>query len=334
MVSEPVGDTDVMKTGLVLGAGGVVGMAYIAGVLHALEQEAGLAVNNADLIVGTSAGSVVGAYLRAGWSTEDMWLMAMDEHPELSRIGGGPDAAGSHDILTPAFRSPIDLMRRGIGSAYIAGRSVAGRVPVPMPGVLANLFPGGLFTMTEGRRRFHSELPAEWPDRDLYLCCVDINTGRRVVLGRKGSPDIDLRHGVMASAAIPGVYKPVRCGRMTLVDGGAHSSSNLDLAVKAGCDRIIGVVPMAYDTSSAPSTINQLIRRWPARALANEAAFARRRGADVFLFRPSAEEVAMHGVNMMRVEGLDKVAKAAYESTCRALSTERFQNLITPHAAA
>lgn len=334
MNADPAGDTSVMKTGLVLGAGGVVGMAYIAGVLYALEKEAGVDVNGADLIVGTSAGSVVGAYLRAGWSTEDMWLMAMDEHPELTRIGGGPGEPGSHEILTPAFRSPLDLMRRGVGSAYIAGRSVARRVPLPVPGLLATLFPGGLFTMTEGRRRFTEELPAAWPDRDLYCCCVDVNTGRRVVLGRKGSPEIDLPHAVMASAAIPGVYKPVRCGRMTLVDGGAHSTSNLDLAVKAGCDRIIGVVPMAYDTSSAPSTINQLIRRWPARSLANEAAFARRRGADVFLFRPSAAEVALHGVNMMRVEGLDKVAKAAYEATCRTLSTERFQHLITPHAAA
>lgn len=334
MNAEPVGDTGVMKTGLVLGAGGVVGMAYIAGVLRALEQEAGLDVNNADLIVGTSAGAVVGGYLRAGWTTEDFWLMAMDEHPELARIGGRHGATGSGDIMTPAFRSPLDLMRRSIGSAYIAGRSIARRVPIPVPGVLANLFPGGLFTMTEGRRRFEEELPTAWPERDLYLCTVDVNTGRRVVLGRKGSPEIDLPHAVMASAAIPGVYKPVRCGHMTLVDGGAHSTSNLDLAVTAGCDRIIGVIPMAYDPSSAPSMLNQLIRRWPARSLASEAAGARRRGKDVYLFRPSADEVQLHGVNMMRVEGLDKVAKASYESACRTLATERFQHLITPHAAA
>jgi NTE family protein len=322
-----------MKTALVLGGGGLVGMSYHAGVLYALEQEAGFVPNDVDLIVGTSAGSVCGAYLRAGWTTEDFWLLALGAHPELGRIGGDDPIEARRQVMTPTFRSPFDLMRRGIGSVYIAARSVAGRVPLPVPGVLARLFPGGMFTMTEGERRFAEELPAEWPELDLYLTAVDINTGRRIVLGRPGSPEIDLPHAVMASCAIPGVYKPVRCGPMTLVDGGAHSPTNLDIAVKAGCDRIIGVAPLAFDTSSAPGPLNQLIRRWPARALASEAAAARGRGAEVLLFRPSGAEVDLHGVNMMRAEGLDQVAKAAYESTCRALATERFRHLFTPHAA-
>jgi NTE family protein len=332
MEEAPRGDTGVMKTGLVLGAGGLVGLAYHAGVLHALEQEAGFVANDADLIVGTSAGSVVGAYVRGGWSTEDFWLLALGDHPDMERIGGDDPVEARRRIMTPAFRSPLDLARRAVGSAYIAGRSVV-RVPMPIPGALAHMFPGGLFTMTEGRARFAEELPAEWPERDLYLCAVDINTGRRVVLGRPGSPEIDLAHGAMASSAIPGVYKPVRCGRMTLVDGGAHSTSNLDVAAKAGCDLIVGIVPMAYDTNAVPGPLNQLIRRWPARSLAAETATARARGIEVVLLRPTAAEVRLHGVNMMRAEGLDKVAKAAYEATCRALETERFQHLLNRRAA-
>jgi NTE family protein len=332
MKTAPAGDTVVMKTGLVLGGGGVVGMAYHAGVLHALEQEAGFVANSADLIVGTSAGSVVGAYLRSDWTTEDFWLLAHGTHPLMPAIGGGDPVAAQRQIMTPAFRSPIEFARRAVGSAYIAGRSVV-RVPMPIPGALAHLFPGGLFTMTEGKRRFVEELPAEWPDRDLHLVAIDINTGRRVVLGRRGAPEIDLPHAVMASSAIPGVYKPVRCGRMTLVDGGAHSPTNLDLATKAGCQVIIGVAPMAFEPSGAPSRLNQLIRRWPTRVLAAETAAARARGVEVVLLRPSAAEVQLHGVNMMRSEGLDLVAKAAYESTCRALATERFQHLFAPRAA-
>jgi NTE family protein len=332
MDSPPVGDTVVMKTGLVLGAGGLVGMAYHAGVLHALEQEAGFAANDADLIVGTSAGAVVGAYVRAGWSTEDFWLLALGEHPELEAIGGTDPLDARRRIMTPAFRSPLDFARRAVGSAYIASRSVM-RVAMPIPGALAHLFPGGLFTMTEGRERFRQELSDAWPERDMYLCAVDVNTGRRVVLGRKGSPEIDLPSGVMASSAIPGLYRPIRCGRMTLVDGGAHSTSNLDVAVRAGCDLVVGVVPMAFDPGSAPGSINQLIRRIPARALAAESAAARGRGVEVLLLRPTAAEVDLHGVNMMRAEGLDKVAKAAYESTCKALATERFQQLFRSRAA-
>jgi NTE family protein len=333
MEGSAVGDTNVMKTALVLGGGGLVGMSYHAGVLYALEREAGFVPNDVDLIVGTSAGSVCGAYLRAGWSTEDFWLLALGEHPELDRIGGVDPVAARRQVMTPTFRSPLGLMRRGIGSVYIAGRSIAGRVPIPVPVALAQLFPAGLFTMTEGERRFAEELPPEWPERDLYLTAVDINSGRRVVLGRPGAPAIDLPHAVMASCAIPGVYKPVRCGPMVLVDGGAHSTTNLDVAVKAGCDRIIGVAPRAFDTSSAPGPLNPLIRRWPARSLASEAAAARGRGVEVLLLRPSAAEVELHGINMMRTEGLDQVAKAAYESTCRALETDRFRHLFTPHAA-
>src|SRR4051794_14882773 len=55
------------SVGLVLGAGGMVGLAYNAGALHALHELGGVDVAGADLIVGTSAGSVVAAYLRSGW---------------------------------------------------------------------------------------------------------------------------------------------------------------------------------------------------------------------------------------------------------------------------
>src|SRR5437762_2335499 len=125
-------------------------MAYHAGVLRALEVETGFVPNRADLIVGTSAGSVIGSYLRTGW-------------------------------------------------------------------------------------------PEAWPSEALWWCTVDIVRGRRVVLGRKGAPAVSLPRAVQASCAIPGVYEPIKVGRMTLVDGGARSTTNLDLATKAECDVIIGV---------------------------------------------------------------------------------------------
>src|SRR3954452_22290698 len=89
------------RVGLVLGGGGMVGLAYHAGVLRALEELGGFRPADADLIVGTSAGSVAGAYLRSGWSTEDFWQLALGTHPELEGLtGGGPNG---HAILTPNF---------------------------------------------------------------------------------------------------------------------------------------------------------------------------------------------------------------------------------------
>lgn len=337
-MSASVGNTGAMKTGLVLGGGGMVGMAYHAGVLRALEQEAGFCPADADLVVGTSAGSVVGAYLRSGWSTEDFWQLALGTHPTKPGIGGQVDGkpVGS-ELMTATWRTPFDLSRRALGSAYVLGRSLSPfRLPmaVPVPAVLARLFPGGLFEMTEGRRRFEEELPEEWPAAALWLTTVDISTGRRVVLGRTGAPACSLRKAVMASAAIPGFYRPVKVGRRVLVDGGAHSSSNLDLAVRARCSLIIGVVPMAFDTALAPAALMQLVRRWPARSLAAEVALAKRRGVEVLLLRPTAEEVGLHGLNLMRPDGLDRIARAAYDATARTVATDRFHAVLADLPAA
>lgn len=317
-----MGDTEPMSTGLVLGGGGIVGLAYHTGVLRALEVEGGFEPAGADLIVGTSAGAAIGAYLRTGWTVADFWEMAHDRHPARLSSDEGESS------LVPAFRSPVELVRRGLGAAYVLGRSVS-RFPVlPIPAVLQSAFPGHLFDSEAVRDRLMSELPAEWPERKLWLTAVDIASGRRVVLGRPGGPTTTLPRAVLASCAIPGVYSPVKVGRRTLVDGGAHSSTNLELAVEAGCDLIIGVAPMAFDPSRAPGPLGQLARRIPARSLSAEVSLARGRGARVLLIRPDRGEIRTHGVNFMRSTGLAAVAQAAYDSTARALATTRFQDAL------
>jgi hypothetical protein len=76
------------------------------------------------------------------------------------------------------------------------------------------------------------------------------------------------------------------------------------------------------------------VRRIPARQLSGEVAATRRKGAVVLLIRPSAGELAVHGVNMMRPTGLQAVAEAAYEATAVTLGTERFQEVLSElHAA-
>lgn len=310
-----------MKTALVLGAGGTVGLAYHAGVLRAIELQTGFRPDNAEVIIGSSAGSVIGAYLRTGMTTEDMWLLARGEHPERGSFGGTPEARPA--LFVPTFNGPIDVLRHLIGSGYVLSRAMS-PVPLQPPAFLKRLFPGGMFAMAEGERRFSEELPLEWPDKALWLTTVDIVSGRRVVLGRPGAPRTDLRRAVLASAAIPGVYPPVQVGRRSLIDGGTHSTSNLDLAVQAGVDRIIAVIPMAFDTAVPPGPLGQLVRRIPARMLSAEVALAHRKGVEVLMFRPSAGEIRSHGFNLMRADGLERIAEQAYEATVTALKTERF----------
>jgi NTE family protein len=299
-------------------------MAYIAGALRALELEAGFQPSSADLVVGTSAGSVVGSYLRSGWTTEDFWLLAHGSHPRMPALDDG-----SGSVMAPAYRSPLGLLRRGLGSAYVMAQSVL-RLPVgSIPGPLRRAFPGGLYSMRENRERLTAELGGEWPTRDLWLVAVDISSGRRVVLGRAGSPSCTLAEAVQASCAIPGIYKPVRVEDVTLVDGGAHSTTNLDLAADFGCSLIVCVAPMAFDTSERlPSAVQRLVRMFPARKLSAEVAEARRSGAEVLMVRPSVADLQVQGLNMMRPAGLELVAKAAYESTSRALATDRFKSAL------
>lgn len=278
-------------------------------------------------MVGTSAGSVIAAYIRCGWTTADLWDVVVSgaDLPPAPE-SAGEMAAGSPlpDLFVSAFHTPVELIRRGLGSAFVLGRSVL-RTPLPAPPrPLRRAFPAGLFEMAGGRRRLEEELPAGWPDRPTWLCAVDIVSGRRVVLGRRRPPQLTLPQAVMASCAIPGAYPPVRYGRRALIDGGAHSSTNLDLAPGFGADLVIGVVPMGFEPIDPPGCGGRLLRRMANRSLDAELAEADRRASRVFLIRPTAAEVALHGVNFMRSDDLLPLSRAAYDATARRLETGAF----------
>ncbi len=304
-----------------------MGLAYEAGVLMALAELGGVDAAEADLLVGTSAGSIVAAHLRCGWSVEDLWRSARGEQPNLLGATEEDATRRRDELLPPAFGSPLDAVLRMAGSGWILGRSLV-RWPMPhLPG-LDWVLPSGMLTMSSSNEIFAENLSEAWPDRDLYLSAVDTVSGRRVVFGRPGSPQVALPVAVMASCAVPGVFAPVRLGRRVLVDGGIDSTTHLDLAVKAGCDLVIGVVPMAYTPDDPPDRVHQLVRRMPSRWVSNETASAKARGVDVLLMRPTAAEVALHGFNFLRRDKWGEIAEAAYQSTAAALATDRFRTAL------
>lgn len=305
-----------MRLGLVLGGGGVVGIAYHAGVLQALADCWGLEPDDAEVVIGTSAGSVVGAYLRSG----------RDPHQLVAEVLGDATTAPSRPlpaVLDWAGASPLSWVRRTVGTAFVAGRSLGRALPIPPPpAVLRRAFPAGLAAMAEAKQRLRADLPAAWPDRPLWLTAVDLVSGRRMVLGRDGGHRrLSLPDAVRASCAIPVVYPPVPCGRRLLVDGGLHSSANLDLVAEADVDAVIGVLPMAYDPLAPPRRVEALSRRPGSRTLGREIERVRRAGASVLLVRPDATVVRAQGPNLMRTDGLPAVVRAAYEATCRQLES-------------
>jgi len=296
----------------------------------ALKELGGIDAAEADLLVGTSAGSIVAAHLRSGWSVEDLWRSARGEQPNL--LGATEEEATRRrdELLPPAFGSPLDAILRVAGSGWILGRSLV-RWPMPhLPG-LAWVLPSGMLTMSSANDVFAENLPDAWPDRPTWLPAVDTVSGRRVVFGRPGAPRATLHQAVMASCAVPGVFAPVRIGRRILVDGGIDSTSHLDLAVKGGCDLVIALVPMAFTPDDPPDVVHQVVRRVPTRWLAKEAAYAKARDVEVLLLRPTADEVGLHGFNFLRRDRWAEIAEASYKATAAALATERFRTALDGH---
>jgi len=307
----------------VLGAGGTVGLAVHAGALRAL-TEVGVDVAGADLMIGTSAGAVVSATLRAGHPVSSLWEMAHDRHP----VKPGEPAFSPDVVYRQGWRTPLGLGRRLVGSSWVLGRSLVRWPPVNPPAAAQRWWRGGMASSTEQRAELSAWTGDDWPDRDVWLVTVDIIGGRRVVLGQPGGLRPPIVDAVRASAAVPGLYPPVRVGRRMLVDGGVHSSTNADLAVSAGADVILVIAPMASDPDDPPALPMRAARALFDRRLDTELDRAREAGIPVLAVRPSAEECRTHGVHMLRTGHHGAEADLAYATTRRALDTPDGQDAL------
>jgi NTE family protein len=306
-----------VRTALVLGAGGTVGIAYHAGLLKAL-ADAGLEPGAADLVVGTSAGAIVGSILRAGHDLEEVWDLAIsDENP----FSDEQPFFRPEVVFDQGWRTPVGLARRVVGSGYVLHRSVLRFPAVEPPRVLQRFYRGGVSSATEQRCEFARWTGEEWPSDALALCTFDIVTGRRVVLGEPGPRRPALPDAMRAASAVPTLYPPVRMGRRILIDGGVSSSTNLDVAVAAGAKLIVVAAPLAYDPSDPPSLHLRLARELFQRALSCELRRAADAGARVLVIRPDAEEARGHGLNFMRSGEQIGTAELSYQRTAQVLRT-------------
>lgn len=203
-----------MPTALVLGGGGVAGIAWQTGLLHGMAC-AGVDVTAprwSDMVLGTSAGSTVAAQVTSGTSLGDLYARQIDPALQVDELR----AAGSLTEVLDLFARATERaggneqeFARMVGSAAIAARTVP---------------------EAERRTVIAQRLPShQWPDRDLRVVAVDAVTGRHRVLDRGSG--VQLVDAVAASCAIPGMWPPVTIGDHRYVDGGVRSDENVDLAV-------------------------------------------------------------------------------------------------------
>ncbi|MFI6003507.1 patatin-like phospholipase family protein [Streptomyces sp. NPDC051366] len=259
-------------TALVLGGGGLTGVGWESGILYGLAQ-AGVDLTAADLVVGTSAGSVVGAQLTSGLLTpQELYERQLGDPAgeAVARLGAG--LVARYAVAMVRSRDP-ESYRRRVGALALAADT------------------GG---EAERRKVLAARLVShEWPERRLVVTAVDALTGELAAFDRESGAG--LVDAVSASCAVPGVWPPVTVGGRRFIDGGIRSATNADLA--SGCARVVILAPLALGSGLVPSP-------------AAQAARLREAGTQVLLITPSAQARKAFGRNVLDPARRDPAARA------------------------
>ena len=289
------------RRALVLGGGGILGGAWAVGALEAIQQVDGIDPRDFDIIVGTSAGSVLGALVGAGVSIE-----SLREHQRGVTIAEGPLAGYLWDYETATGgRRPSMPRLRGPGSVRLMASSLRHGLKMPPTAVLSAFMPVGNGSLERVGHLIDAITPfGEWsPHPGLWVVAMDYEAGHRVVFGRDGAPPAPLADAVMASCAIPGWFEPVTIEQRTYVDGGAWSATSADVLVGRGLDEVYVVAPMvSFETDEPDSLLSRLERRWRSsvtRRCESEVEELRADGARVTVLGPGREDLEAMGGNIM-----------------------------------
>lgn len=291
----------------------------MVGALNAIAAETGWDPGSADYVLGTSAGSMIGALLA---SAAPPWLLmayGMRENLEgLPRLGeGGADPFGTRLSVHWSFPRPV------LGSPGLALRSLREPWKYGPAGIVAWL-PQGVISTEPLREVVRRVVPRGWSTHpNLWVVGIDYDTGRRVVFGRTGSPPAHLADAVAASCAIPGFYHPVSIDGRRYVDGGMYSPANLDLLADTDAELIVCLNPMSsrhrggFFEPTGP--IASLVRGDNKRLIDQEMRLLQRAGKRVHVVEPRAEDIRVMGFNYMSKRRLDQVLECSVRTTTSTL---------------
>ncbi|HEV7496086.1 patatin-like phospholipase family protein [Baekduia sp.] len=227
---------------LVLAGGGIVGEAWMHGVLAGIEDAAGADFRKVEAYVGTSAGSIVAARLAAGRRPPRPDATAEEDAATWSAEGQAAETdepTGLHGLVRDAARVGWAV------SEPLTSAAVTATAPVGALARAAILSRAA----SHGRplQQLHTRV-TRWGarfDGRLRICTVDRRSGRRTVFGAPGAPAASVADAVCASCAIPWVFAPVRIGDREYVDGGAWSTTNLDAAQTGRDTHVLCLDPAA-----------------------------------------------------------------------------------------
>ncbi|HEV7656873.1 MAG TPA: patatin-like phospholipase family protein [Mycobacteriales bacterium] len=310
-----------MRRGLVLGAGGLLGLTWMTAALHALEAEEGFDARDVEVCIGTSAGSVMAALLGCGIGVD----VAL-RHQQGTPLPSDPDISWDYDRDSGGAVPPRPGL--GVGSPRLLLEAARHPRRVPPMAAFSAALPRGRGTLQPLHRMIeHVSAPLDaggWPSMPrAWIVAMDYGAGIRTAFGRPGSPPATLADAVTASCAIPGWYAPVVINGDPYVDGGTLSPTSLDLLTGAGLDEAYVLAPMAsfaYDRPRSPmARAERRWRRLVTRRVLADAEALRRSGTAVTLLGPGPEDLESIGANLMDPRRRQAVLATALRTSAAAL---------------
>jgi NTE family protein len=209
---------------LVLGPGGRLGTAWTAGLTAGL-RSFGVDLAEAGLIVGTSAGAIVGAVLATGQDPARLATVPARRSAGASSAPRRPDPAVTgavFAVLGDPRLDPADARRR-------VGRIALETVDAEAENQLI-------------AQRSALIAADSWPQRPLLIPAVDAESGEPIVWA--AAAGVPLVRAVAASSAFPGIEPPVAVDGRHYLDGALRAGTNTDLAGDART--VVVVDPLAH----------------------------------------------------------------------------------------
>ncbi len=294
------------RIGLVLGAGGVLGAAWMTGALPSLQQRLRRAINDVDVIVGTSAGSVVAAALRCRAGLDEM--IAYQRGEAISVLPGTilPMPRSGPLPPLPQWRvGSLPLLRAAVLTPHRVHPAVGASAWLPR-GRGQHAEVRAMIALLHQRARLAAaaaDSPPHWVDGHTWIVAVDYHSGQRVIFGREGSPSASLPDAVVASCSIPGWYEPAVIDGRRYIDGGVRSPTSLGIMAAADVDEVYVLAPMASVVADRPARpherLERRLRRLFTRALLREAQALGSAGIRVTVITPGPQDLAVMGINLM-----------------------------------
>jgi NTE family protein len=302
-----------------------VGGSWALGVLRALTDSGVCDPAASDVIVGTSAGSVIAALIGCRVAPGVM----------IQSLTGVVSAQEADDVVPVDMPDHVHRMLTNIprpvplpGNLRLAARALAQPRPRSVRTAAAALAPRGRGDLTPVGTLI-SELSGDpgWPEHPrTWMVALDFDSGRRVAFGAPGEPVVSIAQAVTASCSVPGLFPPQTIDGRRYIDGAALSVTNADLLAAEHLDEVVVVAPMAMQDGdprrSAAARLDHRVRQHLTQRLRAEVAGLASAGTSVRVFAPTGEDLLAMGTNLFDASRRATVFETAVQTTASGLASE------------